>query len=86
MHWNTIETNWEEFEGAARAHWPKLVDADWQAIKGKKSFLIARIHRRYEITLQEAESQVDIWTRGLMDLTHTSKPNDFTYTAKPSGT
>lgn len=68
MKWQEIETRWKEFAGSARAHWSKLTDDDWHAITGTKGHLVGRIQKRYEITREEAEKQVDEWSGALMDL------------------
>ena len=62
MNWNRIEPQWKDFAGAARAHWSKLTDEDWQTVAGKKEQLVARIQERYGIPTGEAEKQVDEWS------------------------
>jgi uncharacterized protein YjbJ (UPF0337 family) len=71
MKWDQIETQWKDLAGSARAHWGKLADDDWGAITGAKEHLVARIQKRYEITRQEAERQVDKWSDGLLDIVET---------------
>jgi len=73
MEWHEIEAQWKEFAGSARAHWSKLTDDDWHAITGTKAHLIGRIQKRYEISREVAERQVDEWSDGQMDLVGTSK-------------
>ena len=68
MKWHQVESQWTEFAGAARARWSKLTDDDWHAITGTKGHLIGRIQKRYGITREEAESQVDEWSGGLTDI------------------
>jgi uncharacterized protein YjbJ (UPF0337 family) len=68
MEWHEIEIQWNEFAGSARAHWSKLTDDDWHAITGTKGHLIGRLQKRYEISREEAERQVDEWLDGLMDV------------------
>jgi uncharacterized protein YjbJ (UPF0337 family) len=71
MKWDHIESHWNLFAGAARAHWSKLTDDDWQAMTGTKGHLIGRIQKRYEITRDEAANQVEEWSNGLMDVVAT---------------
>jgi len=63
MNWNQLEEQWIDFAGAARAHWIKLTEDDWQTIKTttKKEHLIACIRERYGIANEEAEKQVNEW-------------------------
>ena len=73
MKWDRIESQWQEFAGSARAHWSKLTDDDWQAVTGKKGHLVGRIQKRYEITREEAEKQVNEWSGALLDIVEASK-------------
>ena len=73
MKWHEVETQWTEFAGSARAHWNKLIDDDWQAITGTKGHLIGRIQKRYGITREEAERQVDEWSDALLDIAAASR-------------
>jgi uncharacterized protein YjbJ (UPF0337 family) len=68
MKWHEVETQWAEFAGSARAHWKKLTDDDWQAITGTKGHLIGRVQKRYGITREEAEREVDKWSDALLDI------------------
>jgi len=51
------------YAGSARAHWSKLTDNDWQTITGKKEHRVGVIQERYGIVQEEAERQVDAWSR-----------------------
>lgn len=73
MNWDQIEGRWREFAGSARAHWGKLTDDDWQTIAGKKEQLVGRIQARYGIAKEEAEKQLDEWSRALLDIVPPSK-------------
>ncbi len=73
MTWDQLEAKWKEFAGSARAHWSKLTDDDWRTITGKKEHLTARVQERYGIAKEEAERQVDEWSRALQDIVETSK-------------
>jgi uncharacterized protein YjbJ (UPF0337 family) len=68
MQWDQIESQWNEFAGSARAHWSKLTDDDWRAMTGIRGHLIGRIQKRYEITREEAEQQVELWSDALLDI------------------
>jgi uncharacterized protein YjbJ (UPF0337 family) len=68
MQWDQVESRWNEFVGSARAHWSKLTDDDWHAMTGTRGHLIGRIQKRYEITREEAERQVEQWSDALLDI------------------
>ena len=72
MQWDRIESQWKEFAGSARAHWSKLTDDDCQAMTGIRGHLIGRIQKRYEVTREEAERQVEQWSDALLDLVQAS--------------
>lgn len=73
MKWDRIEAQWKDYAGSAKAHWSKLTDDDFEALTGTKGHLIGRIQKRYEITRQEAEKQVDEWSDALLDIVETSR-------------
>jgi uncharacterized protein YjbJ (UPF0337 family) len=73
MKWEQIEAQWTDFAGSARAHWSKLTDDDWEAITGTKGHLAGRIQKRYEVTREEAERQVDEWSAALLDIATASR-------------
>ena len=75
MNWNQLEAKWKDYAGSARAHWSKLTDEDWQAITGKKEHLVARIQKRYGIKKEEAEKQVDEWSRAVPDAAEAMRAN-----------
>ena len=68
MNWDQLEGKWKDYAGSARAHWSKLTDEDWQAMTGKKEHLVGLIQQRYGIAKQEAERQVDAWSRAQLDI------------------
>jgi uncharacterized protein YjbJ (UPF0337 family) len=75
MQWDQIESQWKEFAGSARAHWSKLTDDDWHAMTGIRGHLIGRIQKRYEVTRDEAEQQVEQWSDALLNFVQASKTN-----------
>ena len=59
MNWDTIEGNWKQMTGSAKAKWGELTDDDIQQAEGNRDKLIGRIQERYGIEKDEAERQVD---------------------------
>lgn len=65
MNWDRIEGNWKQFKGKARERWGDLTDDDLDRIGGKREQLVGRIQERYGIARDEAERQVNDWSREL---------------------
>jgi uncharacterized protein YjbJ (UPF0337 family) len=63
MNWDQIEGKWKQFAGKAKEKWGKLTDDDLDVIRGKRDQLVGKIQERYGIAKQEAEHQVDEFTR-----------------------
>lgn len=73
MNWDQLEGKWKKYAGSARAHWSKLTDDDWQTINGKKEQLVGCIQKRYGMTKEKAERQVDEWSDALQDIVEASR-------------
>jgi uncharacterized protein YjbJ (UPF0337 family) len=65
MNWDTIQGNWKQWMGSAKEQWGKLTDDDLTVAEGKRDQLVGRIQERYGIAQDEAERQVDAWTKRL---------------------
>jgi uncharacterized protein YjbJ (UPF0337 family) len=63
MNWDRIEGNWKQFKGKAKEQWGKLTDDDLDVVSGKRDQLAGRIQERYGIAKDDAERQIDEWTR-----------------------
>ena len=63
MNWDQIEGKWKQAIGRIKEKWGKLTDDDLQMIKGKREQLVGRIQERYGVAKEEAERQVDEFTR-----------------------
>lgn len=63
MNWDRIAGNWKQFKGKAQQQWNKLTDDDLERIEGQQTELVGKIQERYGIARDEAERQVDDWTR-----------------------
>ncbi len=61
MNWDTIEGNWKQFKGKARAQWGKLTDDDWDQVEGRRKQLAGKIQERYGKSREAAEREVDDW-------------------------
>jgi len=63
MNWDRIEGNWKQFKGKAKEQWGKLTDDDLDVAAGMRDQLVGRIQERYGIAKDEAERQIDEWSR-----------------------
>jgi uncharacterized protein YjbJ (UPF0337 family) len=63
MNWDRIEGKWKQASGKIKEKWGKLTDDDLQMIAGKRDQLVGRIQERYGIAKDEAERQVDEFSR-----------------------
>ena len=63
MNWDQVEGKWKQATGKVKEKWGKLTDDDLQMINGKKEQLVGRIQERYGIAKEEAEKQVDEFSR-----------------------
>jgi len=63
MNWDQIEGNWKQFRGKAKEQWGKLTDDEIDVMAGKRDQLIGKVQERYGLAKEEAERQVDDWSR-----------------------
>lgn len=63
MNWDQIEGKWKQVSGKVKEKWGKLTDDDLDVIRGKRDQLVGIIQERYGIARQEAEHQVEDFTR-----------------------
>jgi len=67
MNWDQIEGKWKQYAGQMKEKWGKLTDDDWTQIAGKRDQLVGKIQERYGIAKDQAESQIDEFSRKLND-------------------
>jgi uncharacterized protein YjbJ (UPF0337 family) len=65
MNWTTIEGKWQQVKSDLKARWAKLTDEDIDLLEAKKDKLVGKLVERYGMLKDEAEKQVDEWTRKL---------------------
>lgn len=63
MNWDQVEGKWKRAAGKIKEKWGKLTDDDLQMIRGKRDQLVGKIQERYGIAKNEAERQVDEFSR-----------------------
>ena len=67
MNWDRIEGSWKQLKGKARQKWAELTDDDFDRIAGRKDELIGKLQERKGLAREEAEREVQEWTRSLGD-------------------
>jgi uncharacterized protein YjbJ (UPF0337 family) len=65
MNWDQVEGKWKQYSGKAKEKWGKLTNDDWQQISGKRDQLLGKIQERYGISREQAEKQLDDFTKSL---------------------
>ena len=63
MNWDQIQGKWKQTKGSLKQQWGKLTDDDLDVINGQKEQLVGKIQERYGIAKEEAQRQVDDWSR-----------------------
>jgi uncharacterized protein YjbJ (UPF0337 family) len=63
MNSDQMAGKWKQMKGAVKTKWGKLTDDDLDVINGQKEQLVGRIQERYGIAKEEAQRQVDDWSR-----------------------
>ena len=51
--------------GNAKAKWGQITDDEWTEIGGRRDEMVGAVQRRYGLAREEAERDVDDWSRGL---------------------
>jgi uncharacterized protein YjbJ (UPF0337 family) len=67
MNWDQVEGKWKQYSGKVKEKWGKLTDDDLDVVRGRRDQLVGKIQERYGIVKQEAERQLDEFTRSLRD-------------------
>ena len=80
MNWDQIEGKWKQYTGQIKEKWGKLTDDDLQVIRGKRDQLVGKIQERYGIAKEDAERQVEEFSRSFKAEDDTTEK---TRTARP---
>lgn len=65
MEWKNVEGQWDVVKGKFKEKWGKLTDNDLMEIKGKKDVLAGKLKRGYGLAEEEAERQIDDFSKTL---------------------
>lgn len=61
MNWEDIQSNWPEFKGSVKQHWNKISKEQLNFIAGRREYLVRKIQTAYDVSKDEAESQLSEW-------------------------
>jgi uncharacterized protein YjbJ (UPF0337 family) len=61
MNWDQIALDWAQRKASAKQRWTKLSEEQLSAIAGRRVYLAARIQETYQLSREEAESQIAAW-------------------------
>ncbi len=65
MNWDQIKGDWKQMTGKVKEKWGKLTDDDLTTIAGKRDQLAGLIQQRYGCAKEQAEKELDEFTREL---------------------
>lgn len=65
MNWDVVKGNWKQFKGNAKQKWGKLTDDDLTTIDGRREQLAGKLQEKYGYTKEQAERELDEFTRAL---------------------
>lgn len=65
MNWEQLEGNWKQIKGKVKEKWGQLTDDDLTVIGGKRDQLAGKLQERYGYEKEQAERELDEFTRGL---------------------
>lgn len=64
MNTDQLKGKWDQLKGDAKVRWGELTDDDLKSAEGHTEKLVGRIQERYGLAKEEAEKQVEEWSRG----------------------
>lgn len=64
MNKDTLEGNWKQVRGAAKAKWGKLTDDDLERVDGEYDKFVGRLQERYGIEEEKARRELEEWDLG----------------------
>nr|WP_241250456.1 CsbD family protein [Rhodobacter kunshanensis] len=65
INWDQVEGKWLQLKGQAKEKWGQLTDDDLDVAAGRRDQLAGKIQHRYGVAKEEAERQLDDWSRKL---------------------
>ena len=72
-NWDQIKGNWKQFSGKVKEKWGKLTDDEVIKIAGQREHLIGYLQERYGYEKEQAERELNEFTRGLTPFVATTE-------------
>ena len=63
--WDKLQGNWKQFKGSVQERWGDLTNDEVDQIEGKREQLAGKIQEKYGIAKEEANRQIDEWSKDL---------------------
>ena len=63
MNWDQRKGQWHQVKGSIRVKWGDLTDDEVEQLDGNREKMVGKIQEKYGIAKEEAEKQVDDWTK-----------------------
>lgn len=65
MKWQDVQSNWKDVRSEFHTKWPKLTDADLNAISGKRDELVKRLQKHYTMDAERAKKVAEDFVKTL---------------------
>ena len=61
----TLKGDWNELKGKVKEKWGELTNDELDQIEGQSDQLVGAIQKRYGLSVEEAEREIDEWNKSL---------------------
>lgn len=65
MNWDMIKGQWKQMKGSVQTKWGEITDDEADKVEGDRERLIGLVQEKYGMARDEAERQVDDWSRSV---------------------
>ena len=59
--WDQISSRWTRFIRDVKKKWSELTDDEIMEVNGRRDNLAEKIQEKYDVSLEEANKQIDVW-------------------------
>jgi uncharacterized protein YjbJ (UPF0337 family) len=59
--WDQISSRWTRFSRDVKKKWSELTDDEVMEVNGRRDNLAEKIQEKYDVSLDEANKQIDVW-------------------------
>ena len=61
----TLKGDWNQLKGKAKEKWGELTNDELEQMEGQSDQLVGALQKRYGLSVEEAEREVDEWNNAL---------------------